>query len=98
MSARSEPHSTTEQLRDDIDSGRTGEKINWSDPAAVPLGADDEAAGTPPSGADVHRVRAREVKHGDNPTQRGLGAAWIQIAFVAVCLFALAGSAWVFTR
>jgi hypothetical protein len=40
---------TTSMLRIDIDSGRTGDKIDWPDPAAVPLGTDDEAAGTPAS-------------------------------------------------
>src|SRR5262249_19151055 len=30
--------STISQLRDDIDAGRTGDKIDWPDPAAVPLG------------------------------------------------------------
>jgi hypothetical protein len=32
-----------ERLRADIDSGRTGEKVSASDPAAAPLGTDDEA-------------------------------------------------------
>jgi hypothetical protein len=40
---------TTDELRIDIDSGRTADKIDWPDPAAAPLGTDDEAAGTPPS-------------------------------------------------
>jgi hypothetical protein len=40
---------TIEQLRHDIDSGRTGDKVAVGDPAAAPLGADDEAAGTPVS-------------------------------------------------
>ena len=35
------------QLRRDIDSGTTGDKVGWPDPAAAPLGTDDEAAGTP---------------------------------------------------
>jgi hypothetical protein len=35
------------RLRIDIDSGRTGDKNPAGDPAAVPLGTDDEAAGTP---------------------------------------------------
>jgi hypothetical protein len=30
-------------LREDIDRGRTGDKVNWPDPAAAPLGTDDEA-------------------------------------------------------
>lgn len=37
--------SETERLRGDIDAGRTGDKVPFSDPAAAPLGTDDEAAG-----------------------------------------------------
>ena len=51
---------TTEQLRDDIDRGRTGEKVNVSDPAAAPLGTDEEAAGTPIDAKLVAEVRERE--------------------------------------
>lgn len=40
---------TLDQLRKDIDDGRTGEKVSWPDPAAAPLGTDDEAAGHPPT-------------------------------------------------
>ena len=43
------PDDTIEQLRADIDSGRTGDKVSAPDPAMAPLGTDDEAAGTPPS-------------------------------------------------
>lgn len=45
---------TTAQLKGDIDSGRTGDKVEVSDPGLSPLGTDDEAAGTP---AEPHRVR-----------------------------------------
>jgi hypothetical protein len=38
---------TGAQLRNDIDSGRTGDKVAAPDPAAAPLGTDEEAAGTP---------------------------------------------------
>ena len=34
------------QIRGDIQSGRTGDKIRGFDPAAAPLETDDEAAGT----------------------------------------------------
>ena len=34
---------TSAQLRDDIDSGRTRDKVAKGDPAAAPLGTDDEA-------------------------------------------------------
>lgn len=47
-----EPH-TMARLRADIDSGRTRDKVSAPDPAASPLGTDDEAAGTPASPARV---------------------------------------------
>ena len=40
---------TTDQLRHRIDSGSTGEKVDFPDPAAAPLGTDDEAAGNSPT-------------------------------------------------
>jgi hypothetical protein len=40
---------TTDQLRDRIDKGLTGEKIAMPDPATVPLGTDAEAGGNPPT-------------------------------------------------
>jgi len=50
----------TDQLRSDIDHGRTGDKVAFRDPAAAPLGADDEAAGTPPSPEMVAEARKLE--------------------------------------
>ncbi|MGO4524599.1 hypothetical protein AB4097_06995 [Microvirga sp. 2MCAF35] len=52
--------STTAQLKGDIDSGRTGDKIRAFDPGLSPLGTDDEAAGTPPTPAQVDRARHQE--------------------------------------
>ena len=45
---------TTAQLKGDIDSGRTGDKVGAYDPGLSPLGTDDEAAGTP---AEPRRVQ-----------------------------------------
>ena len=53
---------TLEQLRADIDSGRTGDKVSAPDPAMAPLGTDEEAAGTSPSPAAIaltRRLKAR---------------------------------------
>ncbi|MDE1569070.1 hypothetical protein [Aquabacter sediminis] len=36
------------RVRQAVDSGKTRDKIGYSDPAAAPLGTDDEAAGNPP--------------------------------------------------
>src|SRR3954470_21030091 len=52
---------TTDRLRADIDSGRTGDKVGFSDPATAPLGTDDEAAGTPPSKAAIAEAARQEV-------------------------------------
>ena len=47
---------TADQIRDTIDSGKTGEKLDFPDPAVAPLGTDAEAAGNPPT----HTERAIE--------------------------------------
>ncbi|NNM73039.1 hypothetical protein [Enterovirga aerilata] len=47
-------HPTSAQLKGDIDSGRTGDKVGAYDPGLSPLGTDDEAAGTSP---EPHRVK-----------------------------------------
>jgi hypothetical protein len=52
----SEP--TSDRQRIDIDSGKAGDKIAFPDPAAAPLGTDDEAAGTPPSRTELRIEQA----------------------------------------
>ncbi len=51
---------TTAELKGDIDSGRTGDKVGGVDPAAAPLGTDAEAAGTPAAGGEVAVARRQE--------------------------------------
>ena len=51
---------TTAQLKGDIDSGRTGDKIGVYDPGLSPLGTDDEAAGRPPEPQRVRLARQLE--------------------------------------
>lgn len=46
-----------DRLRSDIDAGRTADKVAFPDPAAAPLGTDDEAAGAAPT---VGRVEAAD--------------------------------------
>ncbi|MFW5641196.1 MAG: hypothetical protein ACOCTP_02970 [Roseicyclus sp.] len=54
---------TADKLRDRIDRGRAGDKVNASDPAAAPLGTDAEAAGTPPSEEQLRRAWQAEVEN-----------------------------------
>ncbi|WP_342633952.1 hypothetical protein [Microvirga calopogonii] len=44
---------TATMLQADIDHGLTGDKNPMFDPSGVPLGTDDEAAGTPPTSLRV---------------------------------------------
>lgn len=53
--------SRADRLREEIDRGRTGDKVPFPDPAAAPLGTDDEAAGTAPSPERVAHARAQEA-------------------------------------
>jgi hypothetical protein len=83
------------QLRGDIDSGRTHDKVAHPDPAAAPLGTDAEASGSPPTGEQVATARrhetARDVPQpaaADQPHQRGIapnkGVVWLIVGCVVV--------------
>jgi hypothetical protein len=52
---------TTDQLRGEIDAGRAGDKNAHTDPAAAPLGSDDEAAGRPATQDEIATARQEEV-------------------------------------
>lgn len=79
-------HQTVEQLRADIDSGRTGDKVPGPDPASAPLGTDEEAAGTPLDSDAVARARRIESSGPavSPERRRGLGFAWVIVAVAAV--------------
>jgi hypothetical protein len=51
---------TTAQLKADINSGRTGDKVGGFDPAASPLGTDEEAGGTSPDPLLIAEMRRLE--------------------------------------
>ncbi len=55
---------TVSQLKNDIDSGLTGDKVAAGDPGLSPLGTDDEAAGRPTSPERVAMARKQEQKIG----------------------------------
>ncbi|MDQ2081974.1 hypothetical protein RA307_17440 [Xanthobacteraceae bacterium Astr-EGSB] len=89
------PNAAPGRLRADIDHGRTGDKVDWPDPAAAPLGTDEEAAGTPTPEAAIDAARRQESQGVSHPQQRhvGFGAAWVMFAFI---LFAgIAAAIWI---
>ena len=78
---------TVAQLRHDIDSGRTGDKVAAVDHAAAPLGTDEEAAGTPVSVEIVAMTRKRECKANTDATAIGMSNAiafWALLALPAL--------------
>jgi hypothetical protein len=52
---------TAAQLKDDIDSGRTGDKLAGFDPGAAPLGTDEEAGGAAHDPHLIAATRAQET-------------------------------------
>lgn len=93
---------TTEQLRTEIDRGQGGSKVPWSDPAAVPLGADEEAAGTPPPARAVGIVFDQEARSSfAHRAQRGAGGSAVNppsrrplVVLSVVLIAAVIGALW----
>lgn len=87
----------TDQLRDDINKGRTGDKVCFPDPAAAPLGTDDEAAGCPPTPEQVAAVRHHERTKADRMRAKETSVqarTWLAlaatVAIIALLLWAAA--------
>jgi hypothetical protein len=56
---------TVEQLRDRIDRGHMRDKVKAFDPAAAPIGTDEEAAGTPTTAAAISDTLTRQRARAD---------------------------------
>ena len=54
------PGSNAAELKADLNTGRTGDKINVFDPGLSMLGTDDEAGGYPMTPEDISVARAQE--------------------------------------
>lgn len=81
---KDDPHAKArpEELRRRIDRGETGDKVDFADPAAAPLGTDDEAAGitppalaAPPLAAEVAEAERLGAERPNDTGERGR-AAW----------------------
>jgi hypothetical protein len=78
------------QLRRDIDSGRTGDKVAAPDPAAAPLGTDDEAAGTTLSSEVVEMAQKEELRAGTEAAEKPAQMSGTTIYLIAMGAFFLA--------
>lgn len=62
MNTKPRDPATADALRHEIDSGSGRDKVPYPDPAAAPLGTDDEAAGTPVTPDQVRQAAAHELR------------------------------------
>lgn len=81
-------------LKKDIDQGLTGDKVDHPDPAASPLGTDDEAAGTPITPTQLNMARQAERSHGAQagPHDADFGAAPPRSGRATIVMIALAAA------
>jgi hypothetical protein len=92
---------TVHQLKADINTGKTGDKITEGfDPGLATLGTDDEAAGSPNTPEQVAMARSMEKAHaapvpleqGATPGTRRMPVAWL-VGVVFVLMLAAIGAA-----
>ena len=86
-------------LRHAIDRGRTGDKVSHNDPAAAPLGTDEEAAGTPVPAEAVAKALRNEIRGPPlSPREGSEPAFWPGAVWILAGGVLLGGAAWfVFT-
>ncbi len=72
--ARASRSPTAQELKNAIDTGATGDKVDFPDPAAAPLGTDDEAAGVPDTPHRVATALRQEVTARADARPAGIGA------------------------
>lgn len=87
------PAPTADRLRDEIDRGGAADKVAVTDPAAAPLGTDDEAAGTPPTAEQVQRARDQELHRSEGGQEARKPPASVQPGPSLAWVLALAGIA-----
>lgn len=91
------PTSAAARLRHAIDSGNTGDKVNYPDPAAAPLGTDDEAAGTTPalSEKEIHAELVRMPRNQRSWIRESLGERSSKIVVLAFLLALALVTGWI---
>jgi hypothetical protein len=80
---------TSDQLRTAIDRGAAGDKVSFPDPAAAPLGTDDEAAGSPPSRGQVGAAGRQELARTPRLSRFAKGFPWLYLAIGIVLTAAI---------
>ena len=84
------PTPTIDRLRADINEGRTLDKVRFPDPAAAPLGSDDEAAGTPIS-EDQRRKEMATRAYVDAPLRQSPMALFLYGLLILASVLTIIG-------
>jgi hypothetical protein len=79
---------TIDELRHRIDQEGAGDKVPFPDPAASPLGTDDEAAGTPPTAMQRGIAAEHELRREGPSGRRPMGALWAMLLVIVLVLLA----------
>jgi hypothetical protein len=80
----------TSRLRHDIDSGKTGDKVAFTDPAAAPLGTDAEAGGRSPTPAEVALDGSASLQAPDRRGEWGdLSGVWVYLVVAGAVALAI---------
>jgi hypothetical protein len=90
MNNRASP--TSAQLRHGIASGQSADKVSNIDPAAAPLGTDDEAGGNPPTQQQLARAAVHELQSTPKPP---LQVEWAPILVMLGSAALLVATTWV---
>lgn len=90
------PHA--DSLRIAIDKGLAGDKVAFPDPAAVPLGADDEAGGAAPSAENVRTAMQAEIGSRTQRERPFMGAFYGMVAVIALIAASFIAWGYVLTR
>ena len=88
---------TTDKLRHHISRGKSGDKVDWPDPAAAPLGTDDEAAGRPPQPAEIALAHETEITESPVTSEaRGDNGVIIFVSIVSALIAGVILGVWMF--
>lgn len=79
------------QVRKDTDRGKTGDKVDYPDPAAAPLGTDEEAGGEHTPRPEAGRAEAERTYQRPAQRKKAPVITWTIVGLIAlVVLFLLA--------
>lgn len=81
-------------LKDKINSGQTGDKVAFPDPAMAPLGTDEEAGGNTTSAAIIQQTIAAETVHAR--PKESLSGSKVMVAFIVVTVLCIAAAGYLF--